>query len=393
MRRYFALLVVLGLAACGQPSTRYVPASSSPTASPSASARSTSALFDLLPPSGGPPAVNLGITCSRPIGASDEVAIVQLHDGTTVLRDYADIGHPLTACSFGKTRYGLQLIDAHHVLLPGGDLVPLRSNLYAVVDLPQVRAHWFHLPGELPTLLAVAPDLGGVAWLSPDLSANTDQIHLTTHAGDKVVASLPNPHGGRCGSPEDSNRAAYSRSGKHLFVLDQPIPNLNSLLVLEGERVALRLAPDSGRWGTGAQPAMALWSATSDTLYYRKGADVWNWTSAGGAQKFLPGTSWFYPTISSDGRHLAFAEEGQDYLHTVSMVDLPPVSRPIQIGNGKRTLPAFLNTKQLWFKSESPGPCGSGGNQPLIYDLSDSSESPSIIDSPDSVWPATSSNF
>jgi hypothetical protein len=385
----------LSLAACGGPLAGTGPSphtSGSPT--PVSSPSSSTAVFDLLPPAGGPPAVDLGITCSRSIGATDPVAIVQLHDGTTVLRDYADIGHPLTACSFGRNRFGLQLIDAHHVVVPGGDLVPLRSNLYAVVDVPEVRAHWFQLSRpQFSNFLAIAPDLGTVAWLSYDLEANTDQIHLTTHAGDKVVATLPNPHGGRCGSAEDSKVAAYSRSGKHLFILDQPIAALNSLLVLEGDQVALRIAPDSGRWPNGAQPAFAVWSSTSDTLYYRKGADVWEWTSAGGPQNFLPGVSWSYPTISPDGLHLAFAVEGQDYLHTVSLLDLPPASRPVQIGNGKRTLPTFLNARQLWFKSENPGACGSGGNQPLVYDLSDRSESPSIIDSPVSVWPATSSNF
>jgi hypothetical protein len=394
MKRYFVLLLGLSLAACGHTAAKSPSTSPSASVSSSASAPSTTPLFDLLAPPGGPPAVDLGITCNQSIGATDPVAIVQLHDGTTVLRDYADIGHPLTACSFGKNRFGLQLIDAHHVVVPGGDLVPLRSNLYALVDLPQVRTRWFQLPGtQFLTFLAVAPDLGTVAWLSPDLAANTDQIHLTTHAGDKVVASLPNPHGGRCGSPEDSKVAGFSPSGKHLFILDQPIPNLNSLLVLEGDQVTLRIAPDSGRWPTNAQPAMAVWSPTSETLYYRKGADVWKWTSESGSQNFLPGVSWFYPTISPDGRHLAYAVEEQDYLHTVSLLDLPPASRPVQIGKGKRTLPAFLNARQVWFKSESPGACGSGGNQPLIYDLSDGSESPSIIDSPVSVWPATSSNF
>lgn len=63
------------------------------------------------------------------------------------------------------------------------------------------------------------------------------------------------------------------------------------------------------------------------------------------------------------------------------------------VGNGNRTLPVFLNSTQLWFKSERQGPCGPGGNQPLIYDLTDRSESPSIIDMPEAVWPATSSNF
>ena len=386
------MLLVLGLTACGRPgpgANPSTPAPASPTNSAvaSRSASSTNATFDLLPPSGGPPAVNLQISCSRTPGGSDPVALVQLHDGTTVLRDYADVNHPYTACSFGS-RFDLQLLDARHLLVPGRG-----SNLYAVADLSQARVQWFQLPTQIPSLLAIAPSFDTVAWLTADLPSNTDEIHLTTHAGDRVVASVPNPHGGRCGSSEDSKSAGYSRSGQHLFVLDQPIPTLNSLVVLEGNRVALRVAPDSAPWTRGDQPAMALWSPTSDTLYYRKAGDVWLWTPAHGPQIFLPGVAWYYPTISPDGRHLAYAVAGADGLHDTYLVDLQTGGSPQRIGNGHRNLPAFLNSTQLWFKSESQGICGPGGNQPLVYDLGDGSESSTIVDMPIAVWPATSSNF
>src|SRR5690348_3920841 len=94
----FGWLAAALLAACGGPSAGAGPSAhptgSTPSASPSL--RSTTAVFDLLPPPGGPPAIDLGITCGRPIGATDPVAVVQLHDGTVVLRDYADVAHPVT---------------------------------------------------------------------------------------------------------------------------------------------------------------------------------------------------------------------------------------------------------------------------------------------------------
>ena len=81
---------------------------------------------------------------------------------------------------------------------------------------------------------------------------------------------------------------------------------------------------------------------------------------------------------------------GSDGLHDVYLIDL-------QSGSPKklsaRNLPVFLNSTQLWYKSESEGNCGPGGNQPLVYDLTDGSESSSVIDQVYAVWPATNSNF
>ena len=142
-------------------------------------------------------------------------------------------------------------------------------------------------------------------------------------------------------------------------------------------------------WAAGGAQPDGLWPP----LYYRKGGEVWRWTPAGGSQTFLPGVTWYYPTISSDGRYLAYAVVGADGLHDVYLIDLQAGGSPQKIGNGHRTVPVFLNARPLWFKSDSLGGCGGGGSRPLVYDVGDRTESASIVDMPVSVWPATSSDF
>ncbi len=365
----------------------------SPTSSP---VTSSGVSFGVLPGQQPPDYVSQ-ITCSGPIGTSDPVAIVRLRAavediGDVVLRDYADPGSPRTACSFPASTWTAQLIDAHHVVIEADS----RTNTYAVIDLPEVRFHWFQLPSSgpgpwQPVFVAVSPGLDQVLWVSLDSQdSGTDIVHVTTSAGDTVVATVPDNNLGRCGSPDDSSWGGYTHSGAHAFVLDQPFPSTHSLLVLEAETVVLSVLPPSAGWSTGAFPAMALWSPTSETLFYRQGDDVWTWTPGSDPVLYLQGVHWFYPTITPDGAHLAYAVLRPDDLHSVYLVDLAHGGSPQLIGDEPRTLPVFVNNTQLWFRSESEnsGCAGSNGERPLIYNLTDSSEAPSIIDEVIAAWPA-----
>lgn len=136
---------------------------------------------------------------------------------------------------------------------------------------------------------------------------------------------------------------------------------------------------------------MATWSPGSETLFYRRGSDVWKWTPGSEPEVFLPGVRWYYPTFSPDGRHFAYAIERAGRLHDVYLLDLTQGDSPSLIAEA-RNRPVFLNDQQLWYLGEGQGICGPSGDKPLIYSLADGSESPSVIDSVMGTWPATGSN-
>jgi Tol biopolymer transport system component len=122
---------------------------------------------------------------------------------------------------------------------------------------------------------------------------------------------------------------------------------------------------------------------------------VWAWNSAHGAAEFLHGVSWLFPTFSPDGRYLAYATLESNGLHDVYLLRMDGNSSagaPKLIGRA-RNQPVFLNSSQLWYRSESQGICGPGGDRPLVYDVATGKESASIIKGVISVWPSTSSNW
>jgi hypothetical protein len=375
-------------------------ATSTPTTAPSTAPSapppptSSSGLFDLLP-ARQPAGFESKIACSGSIGTSDPVALVQMH-GTVgeVLRDYADPDSPRSVCTFGIFQnVGVTaLIDARHVLLedPGSG-----TYTYAVVDLPEVRYHWFQLPEDSATIrrfIAVGPGLEQVLWLTSDQASGTDKIHLTTHAGDEVIAALPNVFLGLCGGPEESSKlGAYTHSGADFFVLDQ-YPKLNSLVVAAGQTAVLSVLPPPGGWSSGAEPATALWSPITETLFYRQGKDVWSWSPGSNPKRFLAGVSWLHPTMTPDGAHLAYSVARPDGSHNVYLVDLAHGGSPQLIGTRARNHPVFLNSTQLWYMTERPEGCTGPSNERLIYNLVDGSESPSVIDWVVDVWPATRSD-
>jgi hypothetical protein len=375
-------------------------ATSTPSAAPSTAPAapppptSSSAVFDLLPAQ-QPAGFVSKIACSGSIGTSDPVALVQLHGAVgQALRDYADPASPRTVCTFGTFQNVrvTALIDARHVVLED---LGSGTYTYAVVDLPEVHYHWFQLPGDSGTIrrfIAVAPGLDQVLWMTSDQASGTDKIHVTTHAGDDVIAALSNVFEGLCGGPEDSSALGeYTHSGADLFVLDQ-YPNLNSLLVAAGQTAVLSVLPPRGGWSSGAEPATALWSPISETLYYRQGNDVWTWSPGSNPKRFLAGVHWLHPTITPDGAHLAYSVAHPDGSHDVYLVDLARGGSPQLIGNARNN-PVFLNSAQLWYATEVAQGCTGPGPKPLVYSLVDGTESPSIVDYVQGVWPSTSSNF
>lgn len=369
----------------------------SPSAEPSPSASPStfsSGPFGILPAE-APLTFKPGIACSGTIGANDAVAIVELHGsstdgGTTVLRDYADLSKPRSVCTFQDTSI-LQLVDPRHVVIYGEGVI------YAVVDLPVVRYHWFKLPSPASSFgvdfIAMAPGLDRIAWRvsRPDGSAS-DEIHLTNTSGDRVVATLPDTNEGRCGSSFDSNPGAFTRSGTALFILDTPLPEI-SLAVVAGEKTVLSDVGSASE-APAIRPLRALWSPTTESLYYTKNGALWRWTPSAGRVRYLAGVTWTSASISPDGIHLAYAVAHADGTSDVYLVDLVHGGSPVRIGKGHRDAPVFLNNVQLWFLGVGWDGCTGGGpSEPLIYNIANGTESPSVIDRVVRVWPATDSQF
>jgi hypothetical protein len=356
---------------------------------------STDATFSLLAVD-QPAGFESTIVCAGDIGPSDPVAVVAMKTGeefvtSQELRDYADIDEPRTACTFGEGNFIVaDLIDARHVVIAS-------DGIYAVVDLPEVTYHWFALPQSedaYVNLLAVSPSLDAVLWTRertvPDpFEIISRELMVTSDAGDAVVAELPEVEGGRCGSPTDSNPADYQLRGGHYYALDQILPSVNALVVASGSATELEHKPPTdGEWSAdGDVPLFPVWSPSEEVLYYRLGNDVMRWTPEAGEEVFLADTPWFYPSMTSDGRYLAYVVDADLYL-----IDFAADASPDLIRE-QVNYPVFVNGSQLWFLDASSGGCATGDDPPeRIYDVRDASEAPSVIQYVQGVWPQTSSN-
>jgi hypothetical protein len=369
------------------PTATAEPASPTPTSQPSTAGPLITDVLAVDPP----PGFASTITCEGSIGESDSVAIVWLRAAddaeqpTPVLRDYADVTRPRTACIFASGDYSIHsLIDARHVVISGPD------QRFAIVDLPEVRYQWFSLPAtdaSFGSLIAVSPNLDSVIWrrtLSDGSLAR--QILMTDASAEHLLADLPAIETGRCGSPLDSAEGAFARTGESYYVLDQPFPQMNVFLAGRGADVELTIHPPDAGWDDASTPLMALWSPADETLYYRVGADVMRWSPGSESEVFLPNTRWSHPTFTPNGSRLAYATDEGVYLVDMRRDPAPRLIR------ADATVPAFLNSSQLWFKVSTGEGCVTDAPQARVYDLNDGAEAPSIIDSVVAVWPATSSS-
>ena len=365
------------------------------TAPPLASALATSSPASVPWLSTTPRGDDPRVTCAGEIGATDPVAVVTLAKkngdfGETVLRNYADIANPTTVCT--GVGWWTRLLDGRHLwayagCLEGGDCA------FAIVDLPAGTYHWYRMPTsgeEGGTVSAIAADLQTMAWQRYDDTGGRE-LHVADATGDHLVFRFPTPDG-RCGSPLDSNTAAFSRSGDYLYALDQSFPERNTLVVVGGHDVLFTVEPPDGGWSGDNYPLMAMWSPVSDTLYYRKGSNVYQWTPDGGRKRVLSGVPWFYPTITPDGQHLVYALQKADGNHDLYLATMPDLGSARRIATN-RNLPVFLNNRQLWYHSEAGGGCTGGETpRPLVYNIRSGDEAPSVLADVLYVWPGTSSN-
>jgi hypothetical protein len=137
---------------------------------------------------------------------------------------------------------------------------------------------------------------------------------------------------------------------------------------------------------------MSIWSGSA--LYFRdaKGVEVWR---DGGVSLFLPGVQWIRPKASARGGHIVYEARDASGSAHVFVVDTAS-GRSIDLGGKGRAEPAFLTDRYVWYQAEpacvaaqtcEPLFPGVATGQTYIYDLSDQTESSSVITSVLDVWP------
>jgi hypothetical protein len=208
--------------------------------------------------------------------------------------------------------------------------------------------------------------------------------------GDTTVLTLPERQTGFCGYPADGSAPfAYARSGDYLMVSDQNFNDTDDhrLWILDGLTTVHSILPPDGGWPAGENPASAVWAPRSDTLYYRQGDSVWQWTADSGVEPFLPEVRWSAPTITPSGRHIAYWEPSGYGTGDVYLLDLEGGRTPQRIGQTV-SAPRFLNDVQLWFTDVSADRgCAGTEAEPAVYNLLDGSVAPAIIEQVRGVWP------
>jgi hypothetical protein len=342
-------------------------------------------LFSLNPtqfghlPAASPPTLKstLAISCTGDVGNSDPVAIVTISGRTGVfLRDYADEASPQNFCSFGEGIAVTQILDPHHVVIT--------SPVAAVVELPSANVFELGIGGAL---VAVAPDLSQVMWVS---RSSPPTLHDSWDAGNVEIQAYPAART-TCADTDTVSRAgAFSRIGHNGYALWDQGPRAATYLNVVGNRTAVfALLPPGAGWGRLGGPRMAVWSPVSDQLFYEQQGNVWHWTPAAGASQFKSGVSWIDPTISPDGKRIAYAVRAANGASIVHIIDSSTGADQGTVSTDGRSRPFFLSDDLLWIKGDQKG-CATGNRSTFVYDLRDQTETQSSLDQVWATWPATS---
>src|SRR6185295_3597983 len=120
--------------------------------------------------------------------------------------------------------------------------------------------------------------------------------------------------------------------------------------------VVFSLVPPDGGFPDDEIVLMAVWSPTSDTLFYRRGDDVYQWTPDAGAKRVLRGVPWLHPSFTPDGRHVAWARETADGGVDVYVAETTNLSSARRVRRNGRD-PVLLNNRQLWYRPEPLHSC------------------------------------
>jgi hypothetical protein len=284
--------------------------------------------------------------------------------------DVADPFAPTLVCRLNNSPYPLQPVQ----WLSASDFLLTFSGLaYRLLDVDVARGSitTFRELDQGMFLASLSPDR---AWLATMASGGDGStiVRLSGPSGARTLVTYPPAlgHGGTIygfGGPN----VEFSPDGSLVMAVDyeanradSTVPNLE-VFDLNGSRVV-----------SAAKASWAVWAGT--TLFYDGGdGKVYKWIR-GGAPVAALQSGWLEPSVSPDGREVAYLVSPVGPSVTLNVMDTRTGVATTMHASGQRIFPLFVNGAVIWTSELVDCANCYGGNNPtgkvFAYDSATGSE-------------------
>jgi hypothetical protein len=282
----------------------------------------------------------------------------------TLIDSFANPTKPVTLCSLSPEAGSPKFISATEI-----GYATANATSDPNVNITTIQRLSLSSGSKPVTVATVQGNVMDVAW-SPDASSFAYLTYVTaanvgSGAGNqlwlKSGSAAPKPVSpliplfGRDGSVSDETIVRFSRDGKYLLMVDSfvtgaapALEKLAAFQVISVQDGGLVWVPPSALGASGNKGGpfitMAVWSQTSDRLYYRDLTGVHTWDPPTTLGIMAAGLVWYSPSMSPDGSLLAYANN----LTTQPRIEIRNVANgSIRVLAGLKGEPLLLSDQQM----------------------------------------------
>lgn len=332
----------------------------------------------------------------QPSSSDRRLALVHLIGATSLaVRDVTDIAHPYTVATISSdNRYGIEFAGpAALSYIEDGVFKRMTLDGNAIQTVAAL------CDGGYPVTAAWNRDGTRMAYMweryLPEGSGafSVFDWHLLGEGQDRVIATVP--AWCHCGGERDDNfsdlRLSFSPDGQYISW----VANMSIAADFQVRRWDGTLVGREVRSTTSVQnyPTFAAWAGAN--LYFRDPSGLEAWRD-GVVAPVSKGLFWVRPSASPDGSAIAYLQADQNGLHHAFVFDVSSGATR-QLSPDGREWVVFLSSGYVWYEGERI--CTAADQCPLsnvtlsgksyVYDLTANTETQSVIDQLDDIWPGS----
>jgi len=265
--------------------------------------------------------------------------------------DVADPLQPVQVCQLLNASTGR--------IVSGTKIVFWYLTFIGTADLQTGSVNWSRAFVDEPMGVVFSPD--GSSWAYRERDVSSVRTHLVVGGNDMVVVRRASPGSQAVPSYGPLDQMAFSATGQYLLTYTSFVP--------AGEPPNFMVfAMDGSTAFKSATAKFGTWDRAGNRLYFLAAT-----TTAGivGTVKSLdPGrkpvvrspklSSFFWPTLSPDGRTLVFNTYGAQRFPHPWRLDISSRARK-QLSSATSTQPVFISADVVWSNEGVPCACGAGG--------------------------------